>query len=128
MKNAVTPNEATQEENINLVLKRHLNSFLHNDLELLMSDYNNDSVLVTQDTTYKGPVAIKSFFTGLVAHFPTQQSKFELDKLVIEGNMAFITWHAKTPTVEVTLGTDTFFITEGKIVQQTFAGQMNFLH
>lgn len=110
------------------VLVRHLNSFNHNDLETLMADYTEQSVLITHDAIYSGIEEIRSFFVELMNHFPKNYSNFELDKLVINDELAFIIWHATTPSLEVPLGTDTFIIKGGKIHQQTFAGQLKFLN
>ena len=110
------------------VLLRHLNSFKHNDMETLMTDYTEQSVLITHDAIYSGVNQIKNFFTELMKHFPKEHSNFELDKLVVTDELVFILWHAITPSLEVPLGTDTFIIKGGKIYQQTFAGQLKFLN
>ena len=36
------------------ILMNHLNSFQDNDLEILMADYTNESVLITEEATYTG--------------------------------------------------------------------------
>jgi hypothetical protein len=109
------------------IISRHLKAFQRHDMESLLSDYTNESVFITPNATYTGIQEIRSFFVNLMLHFPQERSRFELDKLVVNGKMAFIVWHANTPTLEVPLGTDTFFIKDGKIHQQTFAGLLNFL-
>jgi len=58
------------------IIMHHLNSFLDNDLEAVVSDYTNESVLITQVATYTGPEEIKAFFAGLMMHFPKQKSSF----------------------------------------------------
>lgn len=108
------------------VLLNHLHSFGHNDLEKLMTDYTEQSMLITHDATYSGIDEIKAYFSELMDHFPKGQTNFELDKSVISDELVFITWHATTPTLEVLLATDTFVIKEGKIRHQTFAGQLKF--
>ncbi|MGZ3939666.1 MAG: nuclear transport factor 2 family protein [Flavisolibacter sp.] len=110
------------------VLLHHLHSFASNDLDKLMGDYTLESILITHEETYNGPEEIRAFFTELMDHFPTNESDFKLDKLVSDGELVFIVWHATTPTLEVALGTDTFVIKNGKIVKQTFAGKMSFLN
>ena len=105
----------------------HINSFIDNNIDAVLSDYTGDSVLITQNAIYKGPEEIKPFFVHFISHFPKKWSTFKLDKLVSNDYLVFITWHAITPTVEVPLGTDTFIIKDGKIHSQTFAGQLNFL-
>ncbi|HEU5164735.1 MAG TPA: nuclear transport factor 2 family protein [Chitinophagaceae bacterium] len=109
------------------LILRHINSFIENDLDAVLSDYTNESVLITQEMTYKGPDEIRGFFSSLVKHFPVQNSSFVLDTLVADGKLAFLVWHGKTPTIEVSFGTDTFIIDNRKIKQQTFAGQIKSL-
>ena len=110
------------------IVTNHLASFRDNDLETLMSDYTSQSVLITQAATYTGFEEIKAFFVDLMPHFPTQKSSFELDKMVVNNKLAYIVWHAKTPSLEVPLGSDTFVMKDGKIFQQTFVGQLNFIN
>ncbi|HVX26907.1 MAG TPA: nuclear transport factor 2 family protein [Parafilimonas sp.] len=130
MKSATFPVEmepGLQEVSEN-VLSRHLNSFADNDLETLMSDYTDESVLITPDATYAGIKAIREFFVELIKHFPKGATSLDLDKLVIIDELIFITWHAKTPVVEVPFATDTFVVKKGKIFRQTFAGELKFLN
>jgi len=109
------------------IILHHLSSFQDNNLESVVADYINESILITHDKTYSGPEEIKGFFQNLMQHFPKQKSNFQLDKLVVNEDLAFIVWHATTPSLNVSLGTDTFIIKNEKIIQQTFAGQMEFL-
>lgn len=110
------------------VLLNHLHSFTSNDLDRLMGDYTPESILITHEETYNGKDEIRAFFAAIMQHFPTDQSDFKLDKLVSNDELVFIVWHAVTPSVEVALATDTFVIKKGKIVKQTFAGNMKFLN
>ncbi len=110
------------------LLMHHLNSFIENDLETLMLDYTDSSVFITQDATYTGITEIKEFFTNLMVHFPKQECTFELDKMVVKNEVGFIVWHANTPSLVVSFGTDTFILKDEKILQQTFAGQMNYIN
>ncbi len=108
------------------IIIHHLDSFQNNDLEAVVSDYTNESVFITQEASYTGPEEIKVFFANLMTHFPKQSTIFDLDKLVVIDRLAYIVWHANTPTLEVSLGTDTFIIKDDKIYQQTFCGLMKF--
>ncbi len=110
------------------VVMRHLNSFLDNNLEAVLSDYTSESVLITQAATYSSLEEIRAFFVGLSMHFPQQKSSFELDKIVANDDLVYIVWHAKTPSLQVPIGSDTFIIKDGKIYQQTFVGQLNFIN
>jgi hypothetical protein len=108
------------------VLMRHLGFFLDNDLKCLLSDYTNESVLITQEAIHTGPAEIKIFFEGLMKHFPKKKSNLQLDKLEVCDELVFIVWHATTPSVHVRFGSDTFIIKEDKIRQQTFVGHLEF--
>lgn len=125
-KNVTVNKENKADANTRDLIMHHLGSFQKNDLEAVISDYTAESILITQDAIYKGPTEIKGFFTSLLVHFPKQKSDFHLDKLIVNNGLAYIVWYAKTPSLDVPFGTDTFVLKNGKIYQQTFAGQMNF--
>jgi hypothetical protein len=108
------------------VIMHHLSSFRDNDLEAVLSDYSDNSVLITQAATYTGKEEIRDFFAGLMVHFPNQKSNFELDHVVAHEELVYIVWHANTPSVDVSLGSDTFIVKKGKIAQQTFVGNLKF--
>jgi hypothetical protein len=127
MKNTIAINNtkyASQSDSSRSILMRHLNAFQDNDLQAVISDYTSESVLITPDAVYKGPEDIKTFFAALIAQFPKHQSSFELDKLVVDDDLIYIIWHGKTPVLDIPFATDTFIIKNGKIHQQTFAGQL----
>jgi len=127
MKNAAQMKEATLEDIPRNIILHHLHSFQNNDLEAVIGDYTDESILITQDAIYTGPEEIRNFFAGLMIHFPKQKSTFKLDKVIVKNELVYIVWRANTPTLDVSFGTDTFIIKDDKIYQQTFAGQMIFL-
>ena len=110
------------------VIMHHMSSFQENNLEAVLADYTNESVLITQDATYKGTAEIHDFFVELLKHFPKASSTFKLDKIESSNRLVYIVWHAKSPSMDVTMGTDTFIVKDGKILQQTFAGQMKYIN
>jgi ketosteroid isomerase-like protein len=114
-------------KNAEALLMNHLGSFMSNDVEALMSDYTNDSVLITETATYSGIDEIKNFFVDLIKHFPKLKSNFKLEKLVVSNNLVFIVWQGETPSLKVPFGSDTFILKNGRIHQQTFVGQLKFI-
>ncbi len=48
---------------------------------------------------------------------------FSMGQMVVEEDIAFITWSAETADNFYELGTDTFLIRDGKIATQTFAAR-----
>ena len=108
------------------VLNHHLQAFGSGDIDELIKDYTKDSVLMTSDGRLTGPdeirPAFEGFFSGL---FRPGSYEFTMDRMDIEGDIAFIAWHSSNEGAEVPLGTDTFVIRNGKIAMQTFAVQVN---
>lgn len=108
----------------NIVLK-HLDSFYNHDIDSVMNDYTNESIIITLKNTYRGLQEIRGFITEFVNFFPKGETILVLDKIAVENEVAYIVWHAKTPKLIVSLGSGTFIIKQSKIVQQTFIGQLN---
>lgn len=108
------------------VLNHHLQAFSAGDAEEAAKDYDDQSVLFTQDGQIVGQAAIKEamggFFSGI---FKPGTYEFVMDTTEIAGDVAFITWHADTQSHEISMATDTFVVRDGKIAAQTFAAQMN---
>ncbi len=107
------------------VLEHHLTAFGENNLSSILADYSEESILVSPDSTYKGLQQIEAFFASILPSFPSEETTSEIDRMVIDNELAYVVWHAKSPTVEVPFGTDTFIIEDGKIKLQTFAGIIN---
>jgi ketosteroid isomerase-like protein len=118
---------ATIEECSRQIVLNHLSAFQAHELDALLSDYTIESVLITQEAIFVGQQEIKGFFETLILHFPKGHSNFILDKVVVNNELVYIVWHAQTPSLHVAQATDTFILKNGKIHQQTFAGQMTFL-
>lgn len=106
------------------VLDHHVQTFQQNDLEGVMADYIEESVLITPDRTYKGLAEIRENFVQAFQALPTQGTTMTVTKSVVSGDVAYIVWKAVTPTLEFKYATDTFIIADGKIISQTFAGDI----
>ena len=117
-----SPDAAISEDKTQEVLDHHWEAFSQNDMEAVMADYTEESVLITPDRTYKGMEEIRTNFENAFEAFPKDQTTFELNKSVVEGDVAYILWQAKTPTFNLSYATDTFIIRDGKIISQTYAG------
>ncbi len=104
------------------VLAHHWQAFIQNNMEEVMADYTQESVLITPDRTYKGLKEIQENFKNAYQTFPRERTTFGLNKSVIAGEVGYILWQAKTPTLDLTYASDTFIIRDGKIISQTYAG------
>ena len=104
---------------IETVLQNHLQAAAVS-VAAVMNDYTEASVLVTHDATFRGLAEIRGFFTNLLEG-PTRGfvAAIKLKRAEVIGDMAYIAWEAM-PWFR--FGTDTFFISNGKIAFQTFGG------
>lgn len=103
------------------VFDHHMKAFGENDLEGIMADYTDESVLITPDATYSGLDEIRKGFEGAFKMFPKDSTTMEVAKTIIKNDVAYVIWSAKTPKFELSFGTDSFIIQNGKIIRQTYA-------
>jgi len=106
------------------ILDHHLKCFDEGDLEGILSDYAPGAVLFTSDGPLRGVDAIKPVFKALVTEFGKPGATFTMKQQFIEGDYAYILWTAQTADNDYELGTDTFFVRDGKIVAQSFTGKI----
>jgi|1186.fasta_scaffold478455_2 hypothetical protein len=106
------------------VLEHHLKALLAGDVEEIMADYDDSSVLATQQATLRGLAALREFFVAAVNELLPPGSELELTTQVVEGEHAYIVWHGESAKYRLPFGTDTFVVRGGKIVFQSFAGQI----
>ena len=106
------------------VLDHHIQTFKQNDLDGVMADYTEESILITPDRTYKGLAEIRENFVQAYQALPTEGTTMTITKSVVVRDVAYIVWKAVTPTLEFKYATDTFIVVDGKILSQTFAGDI----
>lgn len=114
--------EQINEDQTKSVLDHHWVAFKANNLDETMKDYTDESVLITPNATYRGLSEIRENFVNAFRLFPKDSSTFSLDKTIVVKDVGYILWKSKTPSFNLTYGTDTFIIRDGKIVRQTYAG------
>ncbi|MHC3438878.1 nuclear transport factor 2 family protein [Natrialbaceae archaeon A-gly3] len=107
------------------VLEHHLEAFTGQDLEAIMADYTEESVVVTNMGTFRGLEEIEGLFADLFEEFSQEGSSITLDEQTVEDEFAYIVWHAETPENVYEFATDTFHIPDDEIVFQTFAGKVS---
>lgn len=104
-------------------LKNHLQSFSRGDVDGIMADYAEAAVFYTPDGALRGKAQIRPFFEQLVSTFPPG-STFEVKQQIVDGDLAYLVWTGESKLLHVQLATDTLFLRAGKILQQTFAAQV----
>ena len=102
-------------------LNHHLQSFGEGNIDELVADYTEDSVILFESNIIQGLDNIRTFFSDFISNSLPPGSEFEMKHLQVVGDVAYIVWAAGTDKLSFKLGTDTFVITDGKILQQTIA-------
>lgn len=106
------------------VFQHHSKALGENNLDDILADYTEESIVITPEGTYSGLAEIRKAFVGIVKAFPSKGSTFHVIKTAVKNDLFYIVWSAKTPVVEYTFATDSFIIQDGKILRQTFAGNI----
>lgn len=107
------------------VLEHHLHALGSGDLDAVLDDYTEESLLMTPDGALKGRAAIRAAFEGFLAGpFKPGTYQFFADARTIEGEVAQIVWHANCADLDIVHGVDTFVVRDGKIAVQTYAGKI----
>jgi uncharacterized protein (TIGR02246 family) len=103
------------------VLDRHMVAFGAGDADALAADYADDAVVINQQAVTVGRDAIRDAFARVFSGpFAPGTYEFVLDLATVEGDLAYITWHATCANFDIAFGTDTFIVKDGQIVAQTY--------
>jgi len=102
-------------------LAHHLQAIAQEDVDAILSDYTESSVIFTPDGPVRGLDQLRTMFTGMLTNMPHFAEGFYILRRDCEDEIAYIVW--KKDNV-FPLGTDTLIVRNGKIVAQTFAAYM----
>jgi hypothetical protein len=105
-------------------LAHHLESLVDGNVDAIMDDYSEASVLITPDGPLRGLQEIRRLFSKIVSKMLPAGSELEVLRQEIEGEVAYTVWRGSSAHFNFLIGTDTFIIRDGKIVCQTFAAQI----
>jgi predicted SnoaL-like aldol condensation-catalyzing enzyme len=99
------------------VLAAHLDALGKGDLDLILADYREDSVLLTAQGVFEGKAMIEAFFTQALGALP--QAKFKATGIYPAGDAVLLHWTAESPGGRIDDGVDTFVVDDGAIQLQT---------
>ena len=105
-------------------MRRHVTCFSEGDLEGIVSDYSADAVFFTPNGPLRGHDAIREFFRALIKEFAQPGTTFAMQLQSIDGDFGYALWSAETADNVYEMATDTHVVRDGKIVAQSFAGQI----
>lgn len=104
------------------VWRHHIQAWEARDVEAILSDYTEDSVLILNNQVFRGKAAIARVFTQLFQIFGPGQNT--VDAPTVEGRTVYITWHYTPPNEGTFFGSDSFVVEKGKIQIQTIASTL----
>lgn len=87
------------------------------DLDEIVVDYAEDSVLITAAGVARGKEGIRKVFAKLLAALP--DADWDLKSQIFDGDLLFLEWAADSAVNRVDDGVDTFVFRDGMIRAQT---------
>jgi hypothetical protein len=103
------------------VVQHHIEALLANDMDGLLSDYDESSRVFMGDKTFSGLEEIKGLATSFFQVMPPGQTTMIVDALTADEELLYMTYHGDSPFITVPYGSDTMVVEGGKIVRQTVA-------
>jgi len=106
------------------VLDHQYEAFSAGNADEIAADFADDAVLIRADAVFSGRAAIRGAYQEMFeGRFKPGSYELAVDAEHVVGEIAYIAWRASCATDELTLGTDTFVVRNGKIVAQTFTAK-----
>ena len=87
------------------------------DLDEIVVDYGDDSVLITSGGVARGKDGIRKAFAKLLDDLPN--ATWDLKNQIFDGDVLFLEWAADSAVNRVDDGVDTFVFSDGMIWAQT---------
>ena len=99
------------------VFAHHGRALAAGDLDEIVVDYADDSVLITPAGVARGRDGIRDAFAKLLDDLPN--AAWDLKNQIFEGDVLFLEWSADSAVNRVDDGVDTFVFRDGMIWAQT---------
>lgn len=99
------------------VFAHHGEALAAGNLDEIVADYGDDSVLITPAGVVRGTDGIRAAFAKLLGELP--DAKWDLKNQIFEGEVLFLEWAADSAVNRVDDGVDTFLFGDGVIRAQT---------
>jgi hypothetical protein len=101
------------------LLDRQAEALKSGDLDALLRDYDEDAVLLWPGQTRRGRQEIRSQLDQFFRRYGLSGPQIRMVHRSVEGDVAFVTWTAKNDLFEISPGTDTYLVRNGKILVHT---------
>ncbi len=103
------------------IFDHHLEVFGAGDIEGILTDYCDESVMIYGDKIWRGVEGARDFFHMWCDDLIPAGSEFNLIDRKASSDMLYITWTAESANYVFDYGTDTFVVKDNKIWRQTVA-------
>jgi ketosteroid isomerase-like protein len=100
------------------ILAHHTHALVTGDIDGLVADYADDSVVITPDGVARGKDGVRAAFTKLLGQL--SDAVFDVKTQTFEGDMLLLEWVLDSPAAR-TDGVDTFVFGDGMIRAQTIS-------
>ncbi len=101
------------------VIDQYMDGYETCDIDRVMGVFDETSFLICGADVYRGLKEIRDFFTYIMNEVLPAGVEIKDIHQVIEDDVAFFVWSAKSEKCEISLGVDTFFVRNGVISRQT---------
>jgi hypothetical protein len=99
------------------VFTHHGQALAAGDLDEIVADYADDSVVITSAGVARGKDDIREVFVKLLGDLP--DAAWDLKTRIFDGDVLFLEWAADSAASRVDDGVDTFVFRDGMIWAQT---------
>ncbi len=101
------------------IVEHHIQALQQEDVDAVLQDYTDESVIVTQTAIYRGFDELREFFAETLKMVPEGfWDAYTTTRQEVVGEILYDVWEAKP---WFPCGTDTLLIRNGKILVQTGA-------
>lgn len=99
------------------IFDHHGTAMDERDLDAILEDYTDRSVVITGERVYRGKREIRAFFSAVLDALP--QAQWTVPVAIFEGNVLYLEWTATSSSHHVLDGVDTLVFADGMIAVQT---------
>lgn len=107
----------------NEVFDHHLEAFGGGNINEILRDYTDDTIMIYGDRVWHGLDGARDFFSMWLDDLLPAGSRFDIIDRHVVDDLVYITWTAESDKFVVDYGTDTFLVRDSKVVRQTVATQ-----
>jgi len=104
---------------------RHVAAFTSGNLEAVLNDFSEQSVVITPEGVFEGLAQIRGVYQRLLAEFGVidrgESPGLHVDVLYVCHDTLYISWHAESRYHVFDFGTDTFVCRHGKVLRQSIS-------